>query len=317
MIERLPLADLQAMAFERRLVARVEWPDSDVAEGAGVRDVLAAAIYVSAGVPVLDAAGHLEAQKGMSAIRYSPIERPVRAYMDGVLSEDRDGRFITDLGRSSVVFEWPDGRLKEFSWSADERVVVHDLTVAKLVQPRLVKPDPEVLVGNPDQWLCELICEHWALDHDWHTVVASGLALTKARSDGRPWWEFTVESSWPHAWVMQTSPEQRDAIVESAITAVTMLGEDLDDLDVDFDPGDGDWRAALVEWCRRRDDLEGVILLLDFVRHGSALHDLLDPFDRAAAEFVRSIPVVFDVDDQQLRRAARFNPEAWWTLRAE
>lgn len=322
MTKFLPLADLEAVVLDRRLVARVEWPDSDVAEGRGVSDAfrLGAALFVASGISSSETGMRIDVKNETAEVQFGPTPglSLVTAYSDAsVVATDDERLFTSDLSQSRLVCELSDGRLIELAWSSEQAIVVSVLMMASSATPALLPPAPAVLDGNRDEWLCDIVRAHWAAADDWHTVVAAGIALTNTTADGRSWTEFTVEASWPHVWFRQTTPEQRNAVADSAVAAVTMLREDFDDLDEAFDPGDEGWRAALIDWCRRRDDLEGVVMLLDWMRGGTGVHDVLDSFDAEAAAFVRAIPVVFDVDDEQLRRAGRFNPEAWWSLQAE
>jgi hypothetical protein len=173
-------------------------------------------------------------------------------------------------------------------------------------------PEPEWLQATHDAWLRQRIQTCLGVGTSYENAVAAGLALRLERPRPGVDWRVTTVTSWPHRWMASLSPEARETLRDLAVARVDGLWVTLEELRHTLDPADADWRADLVDWCRERDDLEGVRVLLNWAGHGSRVSMLLAPFDVEAERFMRSIPVVFSFDDEQLRRASVTSPLAWW-----
>lgn len=175
---------------------------------------------------------------------------------------------------------------------------------------RLWGPD---MWDSADAWTLGKMREHLDLNDPFHAAVAAGTFLRLRELEPQERGRLPrVEESWPHLWVREIPPEGREKLARRAIARVLALGYDLDRLREELDPDDEVWRDDLLDFCRDRDDLEGVRVLLNWAGAGRELEPFLACFDEEARLFVRSIPVV-ELDDEQLYRASVTCPTSWWT----
>lgn len=169
-----------------------------------------------------------------------------------------------------------------------------------------------------DAWLTDVVGARVATGDAYDHVVAVGLAWRLVRRDrdaerervarllaGRPAPEDTRERTWAHG----VSPEAWRWIEQRALRDVVALRERLDALLDDAAP------ERVRTACVQRDGLEGVALALQAGRAGADLEGALDEVDLLGSSTLGALPPV-KLDDEQLRRAAALDPEAWWVLPA-
>jgi hypothetical protein len=138
-------------------------------------------------------------------------------------------------------------------------------------------------------------------------------AAVEALLAGRPMPELYPERT----WALGLGHDQRATIERHALAAADFIGEELERLARDPEPGDPGYRAELRAARRMRDDLEGVRILLAVGGGGARLAAALADLDERAEIIVRSLPAPAREGDERLRRAAQVNPEGWWTLDPE
>lgn len=116
----------------------------------------------------------------------------------------------------------------------------------------------------------------------------------------------------PRAWARALDRPQLAAIEEHARRRAMALEHDLDDL-LAVLPLDADGiRHAWMQLCHRRDDLEGVRVLLREAGVGSGLDESLRHTDRAGRAMRINLGDGISTDDERLRRVALGDPAAWW-----
>ena len=113
-------------------------------------------------------------------------------------------------------------------------------------------------------------------------------------------------------WARSLLPEELDTLQDLALAVVDRVSGLLDHLEASMAPSEDWWRLALHDLCVERDDLESVAFLLAEARRADRLQPALRGLDEAATRFAASIPLVIEVDDEQLRRARLGDPFAWW-----
>ncbi len=114
----------------------------------------------------------------------------------------------------------------------------------------------------------------------------------------------------PRSWARGLDPGALASIEEHARRRAIALEHDLDHLLAVFPAEATEARAAWTRVCHRRDDLEGVRLLLLEAGAGDGLDEALRDTDRAGRSLRLSLNVA--VDDERLRRVALGDPGAWW-----
>lgn len=289
-------------------------------------------VFLEARVPILEEAGvritlfdresrvvrledmrgeGLEARGAPEAL-YSPADSP--------------GVIYTDLRRTALVgIRLPDGSafaLRQGAASID---------VFPLL-PRSLDVRPIGELGCPiEEWLgdcqdCELaawVREHVEVGGAWHRVVAAGIyaRLLNARGGdarqvvgdllaGRP----DPELARPLRWARSLSAEMLDDLEDLALAEVDLLRERVERLRERLEMEDETWRADLLSAFHRRDDLEGLHVLLTEANHAERLAMALDGLDHAGERLMIGFPREIHFDDPRLRRAALGDPRAWWVM---
>jgi len=108
---------------------------------------------------------------------------------------------------------------------------------------------------------------------------------------------------------------EAQALALHAVAECAALCLDVEDLVADVHTDAEGWDDAVREVVYRRDDLEGVLVLLDARGSDAALRAALRAVDRDGLLLRHALPVDgrWD-DDERLRRAALKSPGAWWAL---
>lgn len=114
----------------------------------------------------------------------------------------------------------------------------------------------------------------------------------------------------PRAWARALEHAALASIEEHARRRAIALEHDLDDLLALLPLDDEATRRAWTRLCHRRDDLEGVRLLLNEAGSGRQLDEALREADSAGRSMRISLAV--STDDERLRRVALGDPGAWW-----
>lgn len=116
----------------------------------------------------------------------------------------------------------------------------------------------------------------------------------------------------PRAWARTLDPRALDAIEQHALRRAMALAGDLEDLLVVLPRDAEDARDAWTKLCHRRDDIEGVRLLLREAGSGAILDDVLRDTDRAGRSARVNLGSDIETADERLRRVALGDPGAWW-----
>lgn len=184
-----------------------------------------------------------------------------------------------------------------------------------------ITSDIEVWVGEEtDVWLAEKCRNHLKHQGLYHHVVAIGL-LARLKTpenitesvrrifEG----EYDPVADRERAWARNLDENQIEAIETSAVAEVILLEEHLERLFEFVDSIDPSWHSAVLDALCRRDDLEGVRVLLAARIEDNALQMAVKSLDQTGLHFVISVPPLPEaVRNVRLRRAASVNPEAWW-----
>ena len=115
----------------------------------------------------------------------------------------------------------------------------------------------------------------------------------------------------PRRWVRSLEPEQVSTMGRLALAEAERLGEAAGHLERS-DPESDAWRDEWRQLCHRRDDLEGVRVLLAERGASQALDSHLAAVDRAGRALRMSAPLARLGPDERLRRARLADPDAWW-----
>ena len=101
-----------------------------------------------------------------------------------------------------------------------------------------------------------------------------------------------------------------------ALAEASALVLDVEDAIADVDARVEGWDDTVRELAHRRDDLEGVLLLLDGAGAGTAIRSSLAAVDHEGQVLRLAIePDILD-NDERLRRAGLKDPDAWWAAHA-
>jgi hypothetical protein len=192
------------------------------------------------------------------------------------------------------------------------------------IEPFAEFPDPGIagwLRDSHDAWLRERVTQKLAVRCGWTNVVAAGMVArleeptaAEARAQvadllaGRPSPLHVVA---PRQWARTWTGAQVRTARDFAWAEVDVLHKDFDDLRHEAWYAEDPTRAVRLwrEACARRDDLEGVRLLL----HEAGNDDLafaLECLDADARLAEMTVPVHAQTERQ--RRAWLRDPFAWW-----
>lgn len=165
----------------------------------------------------------------------------------------------------------------------------------------------EPLAGSPDAWT--------------RLVAAGMLARLPMPADGAQAraWVAALRSgvvdatlAGPRRWIKSLDAADAQAIADASVAECASLSLDIEDAAASVDADAGGWDDAAREVAYRRDDLEGVLVLLDARGADAELRAALASVDRFGAALQASLPDDWATDDERLRRAALKTPGAWW-----
>jgi len=174
---------------------------------------------------------------------------------------------------------------------------------------------------DEDVWLCDELSARVHSGDPWQHAVALGLAArlrrrasTHARATldallaGRPVEDLHRE----RRWATQQPRDVLDAIEIWAITVAETVVDDLEDLFDRSAPDDPDWQDAITDVLHRRDDVEGIRLLLHEADHGEGLEATLEALDPACRNLIDAVTKWAAPYDERLGRASVASPYGWW-----
>lgn len=187
-------------------------------------------------------------------------------------------------------------------------------------QPAVTSDVERWLEDQDDAWLVGQCRGHLSLGGAYHHLVAVGmLARFKRPEDvvgavGRILrGQYDPIADRERAWARLLGPKQVAATETVAISEVILLEQHLEQLLENVDSADPFWQRAVLEALHRRDDLEGVRVLLRAAQADNALETALSSLDAFGLRFIVAVPPVRDVEQSvRLRNVASINPEAWW-----
>lgn len=185
----------------------------------------------------------------------------------------------------------------------------------------IVAPVEDWLADAEDPWLADLVRLRASVSDPWEQVVAAGLyarlygasaaseaAMLAAILAGAPPPELVRAPRWART----LDAAQIATLKRLTLAEIGMLADRFALLDEEWEPGDGEMRAELVELCQRRDDVECVIQLLFDGAAAFAFEDAIELLDEQGSRFLVSIPERLEVVDERLSRVRRADPACWW-----
>jgi hypothetical protein len=250
-----------------------------------------------------------------------PTEDSMRWHRDGeskALSLD-----IAQLGNVALV--QPNGSLLYAKMQGDKLRLVAGRFSGDV---RLFEEGHSPLIawsaGLEDSWMLAQIAAVEAWDEWGHVLTIARFArlvdatpsfadraaalASLLHGEPQPWLEG------PRAWAKSLSKGQRERIEEVALGSIDRLHDDLMDLEDDDAPEDPAWRQRLLNTLGRRDDLQGVCLLMGQAGDNSVIVRALESVDLRGERFAFVMGNEPELVDVQLARAAAIEMTApWWT----
>ena len=170
-------------------------------------------------------------------------------------------------------------------------------------------------------WLgCE-ISDRLASGHPWQQAVARGMAarLTPRGNNpielmgrllaGEPLPEFDKE----RAWARSLSAERLVEIEGWALAEAKSAVADFEYLFDNSAPEDARWCSDVLDVMHRRDNVEGVKLLLREAGAGQALQAVLEDLDGLCTNWMGALQKwPGGWRDERTRRSFAINPTVWW-----
>lgn len=196
------------------------------------------------------------------------------------------------------------------------------------VQPIYPWADPpiDIWTEQPDSAAVVAMMQERAMHSDrWERTLIVGmlarLAVPEADSAGA--WLHAMMSSAPdregppaspRRWFGQLSTHHRASIARRAVARGQVLAADLEDCRAALVPTNQRLASTWLDLCQRRDDLEGVRVLLRSAEpsEAEALEAVLREVDALGKASRFSWPPEIVVDHERLRRVALADPVAWW-----
>ncbi|MBN1548391.1 MAG: hypothetical protein JW902_17205 [Syntrophaceae bacterium] len=318
------------------------WPQEDIGEGKGeiaaifltLANIVTSTVFVPVGLPSIESRSiRVEAALGhpgvirLSMPKGNPI-REVRGLSDNSVVHDKDDPCTVCL---AINEKMPAVALTEREGlvltSEGETIHVIPVLPRIAVEPfsKIESPVGNWIISINDSWLVDEIQRNIDQNDAWCSAVATGLYArfieTPSLSDfvdqtlaGRPNEQLVL----PRIWARNLSEADCRTIEDLGFAEVDLLSHKVEDLELRLDPEDKIWRGDLLELCERRDDLEGVRILLNETGKADRLSSTIEDLDEEAQLFISSMPVSVRLDNERLARVAKIDPAAWWaSLAAE
>lgn len=283
---------------------------------------VAGAMLLPAYSPVMDALGlRIEVDPGAATLRV--ISRggaafQVRPGLHGVQPQVADGAGISRVALQQT------GRFLIESAGGTPLVLGWRDAGALLLCPVYAWPAPPVEEWNvktQDTWMHEQMKIATGSDTWTRTSLAGQLArlcepeqrdvAALIRSGRLQDLVSDVELA-PRRWARALDQRSTMALEQQAVRRAEALSDDLTDL---FDTLSADMTEASESWqrlCHRRDDIEGVRVLLREAGAGGALEEVLAEADRSGRAVRINLDGTVSAADERLRRVALGDPSAWW-----
>lgn len=174
-----------------------------------------------------------------------------------------------------------------------------------------------------DAWLVSEVEERLPEDGDLLGLVVAAGFLSRMRVDqpaqlrekSRALLEGRYEPRFDpeRAWARTLGQRETQQIEDRALAWVDRLEAELGDLGSEMEPEDSAWHACMRRVLVGRDDLEGVVILLEESGAGVRLRRALERLDHEAEVQIRSLPTVdLSGEHELVRRAVLLDPAAWW-----
>jgi hypothetical protein len=116
----------------------------------------------------------------------------------------------------------------------------------------------------------------------------------------------------PRLWAQALTDAERHTLRDLALAEVDAIDQEIRDLAEAVHADAPGWPARWISLCHRRDDLEGVRLLLAETGAVDALEAALRDVDREGELLRLSTPSSADLIDERARRVGLTAPLAWW-----
>jgi hypothetical protein len=332
---------LEGVSFGPRQALIV--PESEIELGAGWRAHVVAAVSLTA----LAAAGKfiearpsgadtlpirvevLEGNPSVMRFIVDPDSEPAFRVVHGgddAIVRTAAGTVIVDLKKAGVACcQWPDGT--GIGFDPDGYLYFHELHP---LPPVVDVPASDVAswcADANDQWLISQVGERLEAGNAWEHSVAVGMyarllrpssgAAARERVQRVLKGEIDEPLARPTRWARSLTPEQLAFVEREALAEADGILLFIDELCEHIDPADPAWREDLLAWCHRRDDLEGVWLILREANAGKRLTAVMRTVDYLGHQFVSTIPARIVLPDERLWRAQCGDPDAWWSSLAE
>jgi hypothetical protein len=190
--------------------------------------------------------------------------------------------------------------------------------------PALAMLDSSVLAWcreAGDTWLASEVESRLARATPWQAGVCVGMCarlLELTPSETRVAAEMIRQGqshpliAAPRRWARGLSHDQRSTFERLALAEVDRLFQALEDFEAPDVRDDLDWQAEWREVCHRRDDLEGVRVLLAEAGSVTTLAEELNDLDVLGRKVAFDIPVASVPDDDRLIRSSTVDAGAWW-----
>jgi hypothetical protein len=176
--------------------------------------------------------------------------------------------------------------------------------------------------AGDDEWLSRQIAADSSISESWRAAVTVGMfaRLYEPPSGERPRaivqailrGELEESIARPRRWVRSLTASQLETLQDLALAEADLVLRTIESLDATYEPTEPDWQRQLLEICRRREDVEGVSLLLHEAGADRRLTSGLGLLDDIGRAFMFDVPIRIAPFDERLRRVASFDPEAWW-----
>jgi hypothetical protein len=262
------------------------------------------------GDPRFDAVVYLEAD---TPIQLAQATDPAISSHEGTLAVDlerfRGPAYARPTGRDELLelFGSEGGQgldVKRSEAAAYEPALTADVAAWVGEDPWLAKVVAERLQAGGPLQVALAVGDAWRL----RRRTASGeRALLEAVLAGRPADALEPE----RAWALRLDPEARTWLERRGLAFVEQLETTLDDLLELGELDDPSWRSWTLAACRQRDELEGLLLVLQSAGGGQALAPALAALDRQGRSVLgglRRWPA--PADDERLRRAGALDVDS-------
>ncbi|HTU99842.1 MAG TPA: hypothetical protein VMF13_04845 [Luteitalea sp.] len=303
----LAFATLAASGFVDVVFASVAMPvlgRLDAAVSASTTRVMRVAAPRGHGVHV-----HLPSDVRMDDVAYVPDEDPGTVYIDLAAAPT----VLVRAGGDAVVLQ------------ADESGVAVTGVAPRLDALASLDVPPPVatwLATSRDSWLVEQVTPLVDAADPWSSVVAAGmltrLTTPSSADEARAWLDAarrgTAEATvaGPRQWARGLTAVDVERLQAQVIADAAALCLDVEDATDDVDARADGWDDLVREVAHRRDDLEGVLLLLDAAGADAPVRSALAVVDREGAVLRLAVGGAVPHDDERLRRVWLKDPDAWW-----